>query len=232
MPTLVLADDSLAIRQVVQLSFAGENFTVHCCEDGKSTLHFLASHFVDILLIDVALPGLDGYELCHRVKQNPETAHVSVVLLGSVFEPLDISREDAAHCDASLTKPLVTSQLVRLVKRLLVREPRDCPQQDRRKSLAVSHPPLTSRETLVQLEASHCRAAPFDYGRPSFDDQEIEPVKPPLVINTDRFSSGDASYLDRQCVDAMMEDILDRLLTEMREDLPRILEEVLKRRKS
>lgn len=231
MATLVLADDSPAVRQVVQLSFAGEDFRVHCCEDGESTLDFLANHSVDILLIDVALPGLDGYEMCQRVKQNPYTAHVSVVLLGSVFEPLDITRGEAAQCDASLTKPLVASQLVELAKRLLVREPRDQSLQDQGKPLAASHAILKPGKNLVQLTASHCRAAPFDYGRQWFEHREVEP-KRSLAPNADRSSSGEASYLDRQHVTAMMESILDRLLPEMREDLPRILEEILKRRKS
>ena len=119
MPHLVLAEDSPTIQKLVQLCFKSEDIEVHCFEDGTSTLEYLKTGPADVLLADVAIPGLDGYELCRAVKQNPVTASTPVVLLVGVFDGFDVQRAERVGCDGRLTKPLGALELVDLVKKLL-----------------------------------------------------------------------------------------------------------------
>ncbi len=116
---LVLADDSKTIQKVVALLFEEEDFEVHCFENGASALEHIRSRGADIVLADVALPILDGYELCREIKEDPRTALLPVVMLAGTMEPLDDARASDVKSDGSLTKPFETSRLIRLVKDLV-----------------------------------------------------------------------------------------------------------------
>ncbi len=119
MVRLVLADDNLTIQKVVELSFAEDDIEVHSFAEGESVLEYLRNQPTDVLLADVSVPLIDGYDLCRKVKRNPNTAHIAVVLLAGTFDPFDTKRAERAGCDGSLIKPFETSELVDLVKRLL-----------------------------------------------------------------------------------------------------------------
>ncbi len=123
MVRLVLADDNLTIQKVVELSFAEDDIEVHSFAEGESALEYLRNQPTDVLLADVAVPLIDGYDLCRKVKRNPNTAHIAVVLLAGTFDPFDTKRAERAGCDGSLIKPFETSELVDLVKRLLGSSP-------------------------------------------------------------------------------------------------------------
>ena len=119
MPHLVLAEDSPTIQKLVQLCFKTENIEVHCFEDGASTLEYLKTGPADVLLADVSIPGLDGYELCRAVRQNPKTASTPVVLLVGVFDGFDLQRAERVGYNCRLTKPLGAVELVDLIKKLM-----------------------------------------------------------------------------------------------------------------
>jgi CheY-like chemotaxis protein len=119
MPVVVLADDSPTIRKVVELSFVGEDFVLHVFADGRSTLDYLRHHPANVLLADVSLPEVDGYELCREVTQGRTLSRVQVVLLAGTFEPFDLKRAESAGYHSYLTKPFQTSQLLSLVRQLV-----------------------------------------------------------------------------------------------------------------
>ena len=74
---------------------------------------------MDILLADVVLPDVNGYELCRSIKQNSDANGVRIVLLGSVFKPFDTAREKSVGYDVGLNKLLGTAETLELVKQLL-----------------------------------------------------------------------------------------------------------------
>ena len=80
MRRLVLADDSKTIQKVVALLFEEEDFEVHSFENGASALEHIRSRGADIVLADVSLPILDGYDLCREIKEDPRTSLLPVVL--------------------------------------------------------------------------------------------------------------------------------------------------------
>ena len=119
MPTLLLADDSLTIQRVIELTFADEGVRVISVSDGQSAIARLETEQPDIVLADVGMPNVDGYQVAAHVKATPGLARVPVLLLTGAFEPIDEARAREAGCDGVLVKPFEPQQLVARVKELL-----------------------------------------------------------------------------------------------------------------
>lgn len=103
--TLLLADDSPTVQKVISLTFADEGMQVLTTSGGEEALARLGEAVPDVLLADVHMPKPDGYELCARVKRDPRTSHVPVLLLVGTFEPFDEAEARRAGADGVLTKP-------------------------------------------------------------------------------------------------------------------------------
>ena len=118
-PRLLLADDSVTIQRVIELTFAEEDIEVMAVGDGAQAVDQIKSHLPDIVLVDSSMPEKDGYEVAALVKGDPASAHIPVVLLTGAFEPVDESRAETAGCDAVLVKPFEPQQVITKVRELL-----------------------------------------------------------------------------------------------------------------
>ncbi len=98
---LLLADDSVTIQRVIELTFADEDVEVTTVGDGQLAIERLDADHFDIVLADVDMPKRDGYEVAAYVKSRPKLAHIPVVLLTGAFEPIDKVRADAARAMCS-----------------------------------------------------------------------------------------------------------------------------------
>jgi len=121
--TLLLADDSVTIQRVIELTFAHEDVRVISVSDGQRAIEWLEGGVPDIFLADVGVPGMDGYSLAEYVKSSPRLSQVPVLLLAGAFEPVDRGRVQQVGCDGVLIKPFEPQQLVSTVKELLARRP-------------------------------------------------------------------------------------------------------------
>ena len=119
--TLLLADDSLTIQRVIELTFAGEDIKVVAVSDGDQAIAQLDTMPPDIVLADVGMPGRNGYDVAQHVKQSPELAHIPVILLTGAFEPVDKAKASAVGCDAVLAKPFEPQIVIGRVRELLSR---------------------------------------------------------------------------------------------------------------
>jgi CheY-like chemotaxis protein len=117
--TLLLADDSVTIQRVIELTFAHEDVRVVSVSDGRRAVQWLEGEWPDIVLADVDVPEVDGYELARYVKTSARLKHVPVLLLAGAFEPVDQERIADLHCEGVLVKPFEPQQLVSRVKELL-----------------------------------------------------------------------------------------------------------------
>ena len=117
--TLLLADDSVTIQRVIELTFADEDIDVVAVSDGDQAIARLDSIPPDIVLVDVGMPGKSGYEVAAYVKQSPRLSHIPVVLLTGAFEPIDEARAAGAGCDGVLAKPFEPQAVIGRVKELL-----------------------------------------------------------------------------------------------------------------
>jgi CheY-like chemotaxis protein len=116
---LLVADDSPTIQKVVKLAFAGEDFLVEGVERGDDALEKARALSPDLVLADVSMPGLSGYELCSRIKADPDLAATPVVLMTGLTEPLDEEDARRAGYSAHLTKPFGTELLIKTVTDLI-----------------------------------------------------------------------------------------------------------------
>lgn len=116
---ILLADDSLTIQKVVELTLAGTDYELTCVSNGQEALDALAASRPDLILADVVMPGKNGYEVCEAVKGNPATARIPVVLLSGTFEPFDRGHADRIGCDLVVSKPFDAQQLLGRIETLL-----------------------------------------------------------------------------------------------------------------
>lgn len=119
---LLVADDSVTIQKIVSLAFSGEDVAIKAVSDGDSAMEALREMKPDLVLADVFMPGCSGYQVCERIKEDPATAGIPVVLLVGTFEPFDESEAARVKCDGFLTKPFDTSELIRTVHELVKKE--------------------------------------------------------------------------------------------------------------
>ena len=117
---LLLADDSITIQKVVNLTFADEGIEVTTVGDGDSAMEKLTEVLPDLVMVDVNMPGLTGYQICEKIKQDAALRHIPVILLVGSFEPFDEEESNRVGADAFLTKPFQSiRQLVTQVTDLL-----------------------------------------------------------------------------------------------------------------
>lgn len=116
---LLVADDSVTIQKVIRLTFSGEDAAIESVTDGDVAIDWVRKFEPDAVLADVLLPGYNGYELCERIKEDPELGSTPVILLVGAFEPFDEAEALRVRCDGHLTKPLDTSELAQTVQTLV-----------------------------------------------------------------------------------------------------------------
>jgi CheY-like chemotaxis protein len=116
---LFVADDSVTIQKIVGLAFSSEDAVIQSVSSGDSALDEVRAFKPDIVLADVFMPGCNGYEVCARIKEDPELRNIPVILLVGTFEPFDEAEAARVKCDGYLTKPFDTSELIQTVYRLI-----------------------------------------------------------------------------------------------------------------
>ena len=119
--TILLADDSVTIQKVVELTFAETEHRVVAVGSGRELFRRLSDVKPDVILCDVVMPDMNGYDICQSLKSEPATLHLPVILLTGTFEPFDRDRALAAGCDAIVTKPFEARDLISSVEDLLRR---------------------------------------------------------------------------------------------------------------
>ncbi len=122
---LLLADDSITIQKVVELVLTPENFQVRSFNDGEQALSELVSYMPHIVLADIDMPKLNGYQLCEKIKDNPATADTPVILLAGAFEPFDEEYAKKSGADDFIIKPFESQELISKVKALVKEKPQD-----------------------------------------------------------------------------------------------------------
>lgn len=116
---LLLADDSITIRKVVELVLADEGFELKLTSDGAQALDALSSFRPDIILADVDMPGLSGYQLAETVKKGPATRSIPVILMVGAFEPVDEELIKKAGADDYIIKPFESHDLISKLRQAL-----------------------------------------------------------------------------------------------------------------
>ena len=115
---ILVVDDILANLKLLEARLSAEYFDVLTAENGNHALAILERERIDLVLLDVMMPGLNGFEVCRRIKALPATAHVPVVMLTALDQPEDKVKGLEAGADDFLSKPVEELALLTRVKNL------------------------------------------------------------------------------------------------------------------
>jgi two-component system cell cycle response regulator len=116
---VLVVDDILANVRLLEAKLAAEYFEVVTAMNGVDAIECVQRTKPDIVLLDVMMPGIDGIEVCKRIKQNPQTQHIPVVMVTALDQPEDRVRGLEAGADDFLTKPVNDVSLFCRVKSLV-----------------------------------------------------------------------------------------------------------------
>jgi two-component system cell cycle response regulator len=116
---VLVVDDIVANIRLLEARLGAEYFEVVTAMNGPEAIETCARGQVDIVLLDVVMPGMDGFEVCRRLKANPRTAHIPVVMVTALDQPADRVKGLEAGADDFLTKPVNDIALVTRVKSLV-----------------------------------------------------------------------------------------------------------------
>ncbi len=120
MTARVLIVDDIAVNlKLLETHLSAEYFVVHCASSGAEALEICANEEIDIVLLDVMMPQMDGFEVCRRLKANPKTHHIPVIMVTALDQPADRVAGLEAGADDFLTKPFDVVQLIARVKSLV-----------------------------------------------------------------------------------------------------------------
>jgi CheY-like chemotaxis protein len=118
-PLIVCADDDADIRDLLMFGLGGHGYRVVFAADGTEALRLAESWKPALMILDVAMPGIDGFELTRRLRAGSETSEIPVVLLTARVRDADVQQGYALGADAYITKPFHLDELNREVQRLL-----------------------------------------------------------------------------------------------------------------
>jgi DNA-binding response OmpR family regulator len=117
---VLVVDDDRVIQQLLEVNLQLEGYDVVArASDGSEALEKIARLKPDIVILDIMMPKMDGLEVCRRLRENPDTATIPVILLSARAQDLDIREGLDIGASAYLTKPFDPVELLEVVSRLL-----------------------------------------------------------------------------------------------------------------
>jgi CheY-like chemotaxis protein len=115
---VLVVDDDDVIRQLISVNLELEGFDVATAVDGQDCLEKVKDVRPDVITLDIMMPRLDGWEAASRLRADPDTADIKVVLLSARAQEADLERGSRIGVDAYLTKPFDPDELIDIVRRL------------------------------------------------------------------------------------------------------------------
>jgi two-component system alkaline phosphatase synthesis response regulator PhoP len=116
---ILVVDDEIYIVHILDFSLGMEGYEVVTALDGEQALEKLQSERPDLIVLDIMMPKLDGYEVCKAIKSNSETRHIPVILLSAKGRNVDQKMGFDVGADDYITKPFSPRKLVERINQLL-----------------------------------------------------------------------------------------------------------------
>ena len=116
---ILVVDDEIYIVHILDFSLGMKGYEVITALDGEAALEKLKTERPDLIVLDIMMPKLDGYEVCKAIKANPDTAHIPVILLSAKGRNVDQKMGFDVGADDYITKPFSPRKLVERINQLL-----------------------------------------------------------------------------------------------------------------
>jgi len=118
-PAILLVDDEPNIVMSLEFLMRKNGYRVGIARNGTEALAALAQTPYDLVLLDVMMPDVDGYQVCRQLRQRPDRAATKVIFLSAKSQPADVQKGYEAGADLYIPKPFSTRQLMQKVRELL-----------------------------------------------------------------------------------------------------------------
>lgn len=119
MPRVLIADDSQLNAELLEVHLEGTGFETRIASNGEDTLAAVRDWKPDVILLDVMMPKLSGFEVCRRLRADPATRDVGILMVTALDQPTDVEAGVAAGTDDFITKPINKTELLLRVQALL-----------------------------------------------------------------------------------------------------------------
>lgn len=116
---VLIADDIQQNRELLEAYLADEGYEILMASDGQQTMQLVDKHQPDLILLDIMMPRMSGYEVCSQIKGDPARRGILVLIVTALNETGDIEKAVNAGCDDFLTKPVNRLELRTRVRSLL-----------------------------------------------------------------------------------------------------------------
>ena len=117
--TILIVDDEPNIIVPLQFLMEQNGYRVLVAQSGEEAIESIIQYRPDLVLLDIMLPGIDGYEVCEIIRLNPEWKHTKVIFLTAKGRDMDKAKGMVLGADAFVTKPFSNADVIRKVKTLL-----------------------------------------------------------------------------------------------------------------
>ncbi len=116
---ILVVEDEESLLKLESILLSSKGYNVTGVMDGKSALEEVMARRPDLVILDIMLPEIDGFEVCRRIKENPATSTIPVVMLTAKKNSLDVARGTEVGADAYLTKPFKSAKVIEVIEELL-----------------------------------------------------------------------------------------------------------------
>jgi DNA-binding response OmpR family regulator len=116
---ILIADDEPNIIVPLQFLMKQNGYDVHVAISGEQAIELIETHKPDLILLDIMLPKMNGFEVCQIIRERPEHQHTKIIFITAMGRDVDIAKGIALGADAFITKPFSNSNVVEKVKKLL-----------------------------------------------------------------------------------------------------------------
>jgi CheY-like chemotaxis protein/predicted regulator of Ras-like GTPase activity (Roadblock/LC7/MglB family) len=127
MPKVLVVDDSLSVRKVVQRALESKRIEVLSAASGSEALEQIARETPDLIVCDVIMPDMDGYQICDFVKKHPTLGHTPVLLISGIVNATVLERAAKVRSDDVMRKPFAADELLHRIESLLPATGRPAP---------------------------------------------------------------------------------------------------------
>lgn len=117
-PSIMVVDDT-PTNLIVMQALLDDDYDLHCFESGQECLDNVASVEPDLILLDVMMPDMNGYEVCQKLRQGKDTYQIPVVMLSGLDEREQSQKDLDGSADGYIEKPINESKLFEMLNKLL-----------------------------------------------------------------------------------------------------------------
>lgn len=117
---IVIIDDNASFVDVLKRFLNIKTFTVFVAYDGSEGIDVVSKVMPHVILLDIMMPGLSGYEVCERIKKNDKVKHIPIIFLTVRSRPEDIEKGYKLGAAHYITKPFNYPELIEIIKKVVV----------------------------------------------------------------------------------------------------------------